>query len=342
MYCNAPTVAWRKIGRKADGTRYAPFYFHPYESDADVLDYYNNCPPYAEPLILPCGKCLLCTCAYRRHWILRCLHEMRFFDKGIFLTLTVSDDHLDEVFPSLSSGAPNSLRHKPFQDYVKRLRIVLTRSVRSDYIRYYMCGEYGDLHHRPHYHAIIYGYMPDDLKALIHHKGLYVSDEVAKLWPYGYHTIAPITAHDISYVAGYVDKKLYIRRDEYISSLGVAPEYTAMSRGSVKRGDGGLGYRFFVRYRDSDLYPENADGTFARLFALTSTNLKVRMPRYYDQKLLLRDPAKHARLLTARQVGAAEHLSGQDVGEWLRRCHAKHEIRLTTRRARDYKPASDL
>lgn len=144
-----------------------------------------------------------------------------------YLTLTVDDEHIDHVFPlspvsSMVDGRRwNCLCHKPFQDFLKRLRRRLDYGVKYTIVRdgeivdrqyhgeknlrYFMCGEYGDQTHRPHYHAIIYGFYPPDARPL--NKGLYISDFLSQVWPYGYHTVAKVEPACVSYVAGYVDKK---------------------------------------------------------------------------------------------------------------------------------------
>lgn len=82
MYCDAPTVAYRKPGiDRLTGKHYAPFEFRPYKSDDDLRRSYNNPPQDSEALLLPCGKCILCTRAYRRMWVFRCMHEAHFLVK---------------------------------------------------------------------------------------------------------------------------------------------------------------------------------------------------------------------------------------------------------------------
>ena len=51
-----------------------------------------------------------------------------------------------------------SLRRKDFRDYLKRQRIAFERSGRKlpDF-SYQAVGEYGEMHHRPHFHVLFYG-----------------------------------------------------------------------------------------------------------------------------------------------------------------------------------------
>ena len=341
MFCDCATVAYRRSGIDSDtGKAYRPYRYMPYHSDEQLFRDYQSCPDGSECLLLPCGKCILCTGRYRRHWVLRCQHELLYHDKSCFLTLTVDDAHIDEVFPRLrrtrlmsdmvtkvvETSQWHSLSHKPWQDFCKRLRINLQRSNKSSKIRYYMCGEYGDHYHRPHYHAIMFGWCPDDLRPLIGKPGLFVSPSLSREWSFGFHTIARVDPSCISYVAGYCDKKMDNARMEWIDNF-VAPEYVAMSRRP------GLGGKFWQQFHDSDLYPENADGTFARTYACLGKDGKVKMPKYYDDLLALHDPDKYARLIAFRQSAYVDREF--DLTSWLDECHRRTAVRLERRKLRD-------
>jgi hypothetical protein len=56
--------------------------------------------------------------------------------------------------------ADGSLDVSHFQKFMKRLR----DRIKPLKIRFFHCGEYGDLTRRPHYHALIFGYdFPDGI-----------------------------------------------------------------------------------------------------------------------------------------------------------------------------------
>lgn len=347
MYCHAPTVAYRYIGvNSATGKPYKPFSFFPFKDDATFLRLCNKpLPDGYERLILPCNKCLLCTRRYRKIWSLRCMHELRSYNHACYLTLTVDDDNIDHVFPRLPGSDWHSLHYKPFQDFLKRLRIRLARGYkysdsRSPYfgelgkpVRFYMCGEYGDEGHRPHYHVILFGVMPPDVVPLLGRKNLYTSRLFSLTWPFGFHTVGKVEEDSVSYVAGYCDKKLDGSRAMVALANNVNPEFVSMSRGCKKNGTGGIGKAFFDRYHDTDLYPQNKDGTFARTCALDRCGYYVKMPRYYDELLHLHDPVKYDMLLTSRRVGAAEN--DVNLEDWLNVSHLKHEVATARRRKRD-------
>lgn len=350
MFCDSATVAYRLVGINPDtGKNYKPFKFFPFKTDDALVEAYNSCPKGCEVLLLPCNRCMLCTGRYRRHWVLRCQHELHFHERSCFLTLTVDDEHLDFVFPKLSrkvvshdlrsswieTSRWNSLCHKPFQDFMKRLRITLQRGYKYGVdqfyqvdkpIRYYMCGEYGDNTHRPHYHCILFGVHPPDTQLLLFRPGLGVSPLFTRLWPFGYHTVATVSPQCISYVAGYVDKKMDDARMDWVDNF-VAPEYVCMSRRP------GLGGKFWNQFHDTDLYPENDDGTFPRIYACLGKDGKVKMPKYYDDLLALHDPEKFVRLSAYRKVAVSD--TSFDLIEWLNESHRRCAVAVERRRQRD-------
>ena len=101
MYCDAPTIATRLKGINPEtGKHYKPFDFRRFKDDSTFIsDFLKYEGSNYEPVIIPCGKCMLCTKRYRMHWVLRCMHEARFFQSMSYVTLTVDDEHIDEIFP---------------------------------------------------------------------------------------------------------------------------------------------------------------------------------------------------------------------------------------------------
>lgn len=171
------------------------------------------------PLYLPCGKCLGCQSKKTNEWALRCTHEAAQYDKNCFITLTYSDEYLP---------ANGGLDHSDFQKFMKRLRKHFTGTK----IRYFMCGEYGSLKERPHFHAIIFGIDFEDMELLhTNQKGNilnYTSKTLSKLWPFGFHTIGPVHYGTVKYVAKYSMKRL---EENGIDLNGRRPEYRRMSQG---------------------------------------------------------------------------------------------------------------
>lgn len=73
-----------------------------------------------------------------------------------------------------------------------------------------MCGEYGEITGRPHYHAAIFGYGFNEDKykwSISNGHQLYRSKELEKLWKHGNSTIGALTYDSAQYVAKYIIKK---------------------------------------------------------------------------------------------------------------------------------------
>ena len=90
---------------------------------------------------LPCGQCVGCRLERSRVWAARCVHEAQMHESNCFITLTYMDN-------------PVSLDYRDFQLFMKRLR-----SKSGKRVRFFMCGEYGENNSRPHFHAILFGYI---------------------------------------------------------------------------------------------------------------------------------------------------------------------------------------
>lgn len=186
---------------------------------------------------------MACRISRSEEWALRLEHESH-GKEGCFVTLTYSDN-------------PESLSKSELQKFIKRLRERVDTK-----LKYYACGEYGDLNGRPHYHLILIGWMPKDLYK-VSYRGM-SSKLIEDLWKYGYNVVAPITGEDIRYVTGYVRKKLYgKRKEEYGDKM---PPFALMSLG--------IGKEFVEKNEDKILKGY-----------LMKKGKKIGVPRYY-QKLL--------------------------------------------------------
>lgn len=264
--------------------------------------YDNNCTN--KPIYVDCNKCESCQLKYIAQLGTRARHELLYHTKAMFITLTVNNSNLDKVFPN------NSLDHKEFQKFMKRLRIWLQRKEYKDRLEelpkvsYIMCGEYGEKFGRPHYHAVIFGYEFDDLKQ--HHvkgnaiKNSYRSPKLEKLWTYGFSQISKVNYEKCTYLAKYVAKAKAKSKEEY--------SYVDLSTGEIKYKKkeyivypkGGLGKQYFMDNHSAILRrgyfelpmkrKQQGDG---------KTPAKVGIPRYYKK--------------------LAEQFFGQEYNEYLQR-----------------------
>lgn len=185
---------------------------------------------------LPCGQCLPCRINHRRVLTHRMMLEQSTSSCSSFLTLTYSDDNLPKEFHDKISGqvfSDFSVVPDHHTSFVKRLR----RAIAPSKFRFFMCGEYGELTGRPHYHYALFGY-PSCLTPKAPVKGKFVPclckncQVIQSVWPYGHIFLGSLTQSSAQYVCGYVTKKLTSDRTDYSQSrlLGRHPEFTRASR----------------------------------------------------------------------------------------------------------------
>lgn len=190
------------------------------------------------------------------------MHEAKCHERSAFVTLTYSDEHLP---PDMS------LDRKAFRYFMDRLR----KSYGYSRVRYFHCGEYGERTLRPHYHALLFGYWPDDARALKSSSEypLWSSSELDGIWDRGHAIVGAVTFESAAYVARYVVKKVTGPAAEAHYG-GREPEYATMSRRP------GIGHAWFEQFAD-DVYPADE---------VVSRGHRARPPRYYDGLLEAESP----------------------------------------------------
>lgn len=207
-----------------------------------------NVQGYKVPV--PCGKCLACRIDQRNMWTWRILAELVDSD-GVFLTLTIDDDHL--VGPSLKKAS--------VQRFIKRLR----KRLGGRKIKYFAVGEYGSDNLRPHYHLILCNVSLG--KPLTIDYG--DVDDIHHCWRFGFIDVKPANKSSIRYVLKYLDKQ---QDSKEFEKLGLTPPFRLMSQG--------IGADWIKRNGLDLLNEDNQfyfDGAFRPL------------PRYYKEKLGLID-----------------------------------------------------
>lgn len=243
-----------------------------------------------DPIHLPCGQCIGCRLERSRQWAVRCLHEASLYDNNCFITLTYNDKHLPP---------DRSLDVSVFQKFMKRLRFKYSDQT----IRFFHCGEYGELNGRPHYHACIFNFdFPDkEVWKISNGHRLYVSKSLEELWEFGFSTIGDVTFESAAYVARYIMKKItgdaaeahYERIDPTTGLVTrLKPEYTTMSRRP------GIGKGFFDQF-STDFYPHDY---------VVVNGVKVRPPKYYDGLLELTRPYEFDAIKERREVNSFLHV----------------------------------
>jgi len=233
------------------------------------------------PISIPCGYCVGCRIARSRDWAVRCMHESQMHQQNSFITLTYDDDHLPDDY---------SVNVRTWQLFMYRLR----KSLGSQKIRFFACGEYGEKTLRPHYHALIFGHQFPDLKFYKRAKSkhaIYTSESLSKIWTYGQSWVGTVSYQSSAYVARYIMKKITGDRstEHYtrihpltLKAVTVEPEFCVQSRRP------GIGSTWFDKYK-SDAFPSD--------FIIVDGK-KHPVPSYYAKKL---EEAEHEKIKRQRK-----------------------------------------
>lgn len=210
-----------------------------------------------ECIELPCGNCIGCRLERSRQWAIRSLHESTLHEHNCFVTLTYDPD---------KKGYSPSLNKRDIVLFLKKLR----KKLEPEKIRFFQCGEYGDLNNHPHHHVLLFGYdFPDKVKCVTSSGAVYYrSAELEKLWRHGFSSIGDLTFESAAYVARYVLKKLNGDEAKFYDELGIIPPYVTMSRRP------GIGAGFFSKY-EKDFYPKD--------FITFNDGRRIKPPKYYDK-----------------------------------------------------------
>lgn len=155
----------------------------------------------SEFFYVPCGRCIGCRIDKARDWAVRIMCESYMSTSSWFLTLTYDEDHMDSL----------SLVKAELQDFIKRVRDRVRSYDSTIKVRYFGCGEYGDLSGRRHYHLIMFN-LPNlliDPKFYKVSKGniLYQSELLNSIWQKGFVVLGEVTPESAGYVARYTLKK---------------------------------------------------------------------------------------------------------------------------------------
>lgn len=278
MSCNSPIRCWRSTVKSEAGK--FPVSFSQNKAFPGLL------------MTLPCGHCLGCKKERSISWGIRCYHESLLYDDNLFLTLTYKH-------------VPNNsmLCMDDFQKFMKRLRKHL------DYpIRFIHCGEYGPKTLRPHYHALIFGYFPQDIQFEKLGKNgdpIYHSDEVENIWGLGKCVCGRVSFSSAQYVAKYINKEGSIKYLESVNDF-IKP-YNTMSRRP------GLGIPWLENHWH-EIYPRDR--------VLVDGNL-YKPPKAYDRWVAERFSelwfdVRHARALKTAALDRSRSMEDTDSAGYAR------------------------
>jgi len=172
-------------------------------------------PVHLSYATVSCGQCMACRVNKSRLWTSKLLMESMHHpaESNWFATLTYDDDSA----PRTTDGRL-TLTRRDGQLFVKRLRTHFG-AVSRDF-RFFLCGEYGDVTERPHYHMIGFGFpsWSEHIPKLIESK-----------WGLGFTRADYVSPARMAYVSQYCTKKITGKAadNHYGSRL---PEFSQMSR----------------------------------------------------------------------------------------------------------------
>lgn len=250
---------------------------------------------------LPCGKCLACKLSRAREWSVRCTLEASLYEDNCFITLTYDDKHLPK---------DGKLCRKHLTDFLKRLRSSVNIMDGSS-IRYFACGEYGSTTKRPHYHLIVFGFFPKDLK-----NGS--SQKLSELWPFGFNYVGECTFESCNYVARYTTKKIF--KDEKTD------EFITMSTHP------GIGYGWLEKH--FDIFDDGA------IFGRFGSGKVSNIPRYFEKVFELIDPKKLKELKDDRIDNASSLKLNELISHCMQEVEFLYEYKDSQQIA-DYKRRGD-
>jgi len=277
----------------------ARHYFDPDYTSKWQVNFKSKEPSNIE---ISCGQCIGCRLEKAKEWALRCTHEAQVYgDENAFITLTYDDHNLPD---------DATLVKEHWQKFIRSLRKKTKQK-----IRYYMCGEYGNIctaHDRyisepvkdkikcttcttgrPHYHAILFGYKFPDAYYWTTRNGnrIYRSASLENTWYQGHSEIGSVNFQSAGYIARYTLKKQTGDRAENHYN-GKLPEYTNMS---LRPGIGKIWYE----KNKTDLFPHD--------YAILPNGSKTAVPAYYRQLLEKEDPELYEQLKLQRLEKARDN-----------------------------------
>lgn len=267
MACYYPLVAMRDSEENENGKRPIRII----KSSTELNERYLKEAIKAKRLtLIPCGRCIGCKLEKARQWAVRCVHESQMHDENCFITLTFNNENLPKN---------GSVDKRDLQLFFKRLR----KFLKTDRVRYFASGEYGDKTGRPHYHICLFGYDFKDKELIYSNQTsefapsadykLYTSKTLERVWQNkGFVTIGSLTFESAGYVARYCLKKITGKKQKSHYN-GREPEFALMSRNN------GIGFSWFEKYK-TDVYPKDF---------FTINGCKQKPVRYYDYLLETKD-----------------------------------------------------
>lgn len=262
-----------------------------FKSDGKTISWSKKSfdPQYAT-FELPCGKCIECRLEYARSWSIRCIHESQMYSQSSFITLTYSEENLssDKLYYADFQLFIKRLRDSVFQKFLKNFgkenwKLLSKEEKKKTFdpfrVGMFVTGEYGGKNKRPHWHAIIFNWWPEDAvfrkKSDCGEYDIYTSKILDNLWGKNNSDEVPnqvgtVTLKSAGYVARYA-AKAFIHGDE-------KDKYKPISKKSSHQA---IGKKYLEKFW-SDI--------FSYGYVVVTGGEKLPIPRYYIKWLQKNKP----------------------------------------------------
>lgn len=186
--------------------------------------HYSHASPFFKALhqtVFNCGKCIFCRKRKSTELAMRCVLHASMYPHNCFLTLTYDEK---------KEGYHNVFNYSDIQKFKKRLRSHVWRKEKQK-IEIFNVHEYGK-NGKKHWHLVVFGWNPSDRRPYSNNNGnpLSTSDELTKMWPYGFHTIGDVSEASAMYQAQYTQKDFQYShagtsRKSHSKHSGIARQY---------------------------------------------------------------------------------------------------------------------
>lgn len=270
-------------------------------SELEAKELYK--PPRYIVQRINCGQCLECRNNYAKQWAFRAIKEASKYEHNTMVTLTYNDENVPKghaIDPKTGEVTESlTLCKEDHQKFMKRLR----KAYQGIKIRFILAGEYGEEKDRPHYHAILFNFRPEDMTPYkwsycewSNEKNLlYKSKIMDKIWGKGFVDLNEVNFETCRYVAGYVTKKLKgPKAAEQYELKGQIPPYICMSRNP------GLAQEYFennkeVFYEKKKIWTQTKKGL-----------LEFKPGRYFDKLMEKDNPEQYEKIKEERRKRSEE------------------------------------
>lgn len=243
----------------------------------------------------PCGRCIDCRIARRYERATRIMLEASCFEKNVFITLTLSDEHVgyndlaDNLFTQFKKDFRRVYGEAKYCQISRKHWKKNVSSYTHTKFKFIETGEYGEKNGRKHYHAIIFNHSFSDMYFTGYYskKGnpIYSSYELEKLWGKGSVQCERLTFDLALYVGKYIT-------DGWDDDYSLNEETGLIRKKAYSSSSHGIGLTWLKKYwRD--------------LLAKGKVELADRdcpIPRYFKKKLAELYPIPYARFKRKRYI----------------------------------------